>query len=137
MKNCPKPQQQKKQQNDKVPTIGKIVSVYNKLETASITWSRSERRFKLYDKILTPVTAEWINELFILNKENNNHGVSITAKELKNMLDIMREFDDLVHNLDDNLDEESRKYFDLPWVDEPINDEVVQDFNEEYDEEEN
>ena len=52
------------------------------------------------------------------------------------MLDIMRDFDDFVHNLDDNLDEESRKYFDLPWVDEPINEEVVQDFNEEYDDDE-
>lgn len=122
---------------NKVPTIGQIVYAYNKFKTASITWSRKEQRLKLYDKHLTPVTAEWINELLIISKQWREHLEGpITVKTLKEMKDIMLDFDDLVRNLNDNLDEESLKYFDLPWVDDPINEDVIKDFKEEYDDDE-
>ena len=123
----------KHNKKNKVPTIGKIVAAYNKFETASITWSRKEQRLKLYDKYLTPVTAEWINELLIISKKNSNYGGTITVKMLKEMKDTMLEFDELFHNLDETLDEDSREYFDLPWVDDPINEEVIKDFKEEFD----
>lgn len=126
----------KRNKKNKVPTIGQIVAAYNKFEMASITWSRKEERLKLYDKILTPVTAEWINEMLIISKKNNEYGGSITVKTLKEMKDTMLEFDDFLQNLDDNLNEEDREYFDLPWVDDPIDEEVVKDLNEEYDDDE-
>lgn len=126
----------KQHKKNKVPTIGQIVAAYNKFEMASITWSRKEQRLKLYDKHLTPVTAEWINELLIISKKNNEYGGSITVKTLKKMKDTMLEFDDFLQNLDENLNEEDREYFDLPWLDDPIDEEVMKDFNEEYDDDE-
>lgn len=126
----------KQHKKNKVPTISQIVAAYNKFEMASITWSRKEQRLKLYDKHLTPVTAEWINELLIISKKNNEYGGSITVKTLKKMKDTMLEFDDFLQNLDENLNEEDREYFDLPWLDDPIDEEVMKDFNEEYDDDE-
>lgn len=124
----------KHNKKNKVPTIGKIVAAYNKFETASITWSRKEQRLKLYDKHLTPVTAEWINEIHIISKQGSQHLEGpITVKTLKEMKDIMLDFDDLLHNLDENLSDEDNEYFDLPWVDDPINEEVIKDFKEEFD----
>lgn len=118
------------------PTIGQIVKCYNKLNIASITWSRKEERLKLYQNILTPVTAEWINEIFIISKQGVGQYLAgpITVKTLKEMKDIMLEFDDFFKNSDENLDEESRKYFDLPLDDDnPINEDVMKDFLEEWD----
>lgn len=120
-----------------VPTIGQIVKCYNKLTIASITWSRKEERLKLYQNILTPVTADWINEIFITGKQVGDGQYlegTLTVKTLKEMKDIMLEFDDFFKNSDENLDEESRKYFDLPLDDDdPINEDVMKDFLEEWD----
>lgn len=132
----------KHNKKNKVPTqpfvkkwsLNQLVRAYNKLNIASITWSRKEERLKLYQKILTPVTADWINEILITSKQVGGQYSNgpITVESLKEMKDIMLEFDDFFQNLDENLDEESRKYFDLLLDDDdPIDEDVLKDFIEE------
>lgn len=104
--------------NNEVSTLDKIVSAYNKLEEASITWSRKDKCFKLHDKHLTPVTSKWIDELDITSKMKGEDD-PITVDTLKEI----------------NVNKEDREYFDLPWLDGHIDEEALKYFDEVHDDE--
>ena len=80
----------------------KVVEAYNEFETAAITWTRKESRLKLYAKYMTPVTAGWIDEVFIISKKDSKNKTHITTEELKDMVVEMLEFDDFLRNYDEN-----------------------------------
>lgn len=80
----------------------KVVEAYNEFETAAITWTRKESRLKLYAKYITPVTAGWIDEVFIISKKNAKNRQLITVEDLKDMVETMLDFDDFLSNYDEN-----------------------------------
>lgn len=80
----------------------KVVEAYNEFETAAITWTRKESRLKLYAKYMTPVTAGWIDEVFIISKKNAKNRQLITVEDLKDMVETMLDFDDFLSNYDEN-----------------------------------
>lgn len=90
----------------------KVVEAYNEFETAAITWTRKESRLKLYAKYMTPVTAGWIDEVFIISKKDSKNKTHITAEELKDMAVEMLEFDDFLRNYDESkLSEKDKEIF--------------------------
>ena len=89
----------------------KVVEAYNEFETAAITWTRKESRLKLYAKYMTPVTAGWIDEVFIISKKNAKNRQLITVEDLKGMVETMLDFDDFLSNYDDNEISEKEKEF--------------------------
>lgn len=91
----------------------KVVEAYNEFETAAITWTRKESRLKLYAKYMTPVTAGWIDEVFIISKKNAKNRQLITVEDLKDMVETMLDFDDFLSNYDDNeLSEKEKEFLD-------------------------
>lgn len=91
----------------------KVVEAYNEFETAAITWTRKESRLKLYAKYMTPVTAGWIDEVFIISKKNAKNRQLITVEDLKDMVETMLDFDDFLSNYDENeLSEKEKEFLD-------------------------
>ena len=107
-----------KHNDNKLSAIAKIVSAYNNVEEASITWSPKDKCLKLHDKDLTPVTAAWINEYLITGKIEGEDD-QITVDDFKNF----------------KVTDEDIKYFDIPWVDGHIDDEAIKYFKEVHDDE--
>lgn len=90
-----------KKYNNKVFTSEGLVSAYNKLEVASITWSRKDKGMNLYDKYLTLDTAKLLDEYLIFSKKKGVGPSQITIDKFKGI----------------NVTYEERRYFDLPWLD--------------------
>lgn len=87
--------------NTKVRSSDGLISAYNKLEVASITWSRKDKCLKLYNRYLTLGTAELLDEYLIFSKKK---GVGRSKITIDKFTDI-------------NVTYEERRYFDLPWLD--------------------
>lgn len=87
--------------NTKVRSSDGLISAYNKLEVASITWSRKDKCLKLYNRYLTLGTAELLDEYLIFSKKK---GVGRSKITIDKFTDI-------------NVTYEESRYFDLPWLD--------------------
>lgn len=108
-------------ENKKLSIIEEIVSAYNELEEASLTWSRKDKRVKLHDHGLTPVTSKGINEYLIASKYKQEKDVEpLTVEEFKDF---------------SKANVEDIKYFDIPLIDGYIDEEAIKDFDKVHDDE--